>query len=72
MTVPRLAVLSIAAVVALSLAACGNGNDNAESTTETSSGSKLLARNVVLTLSEVKEVLPEMSQESALELDKNA
>jgi hypothetical protein len=72
MTVPRLAVLSISAVVALSLAACGNGNDNAESTGETSSGSKLLGRNVVLTLSEVKEVLPEMSQETATGEDETA
>jgi hypothetical protein len=72
MTVPRLAVLSIASVVALSLAACGNGNDNAESTGETSSGSKLLGRNVVLTLSEVKEVLPEMSQETATGEDETA
>jgi hypothetical protein len=72
MTVPRLGVLSIAAVVALSLAACGNGNDNAESTSETSSGSTLLPRNVVLTLSEVKQVLPEMSQESAMGGDETA
>jgi hypothetical protein len=73
MTVPPLAVLLIAAVVALSLpAACGNANDNAESTGETSSGSTLLPRNVVLTLSEVKEVLPEMSQESATGEDESA
>jgi hypothetical protein len=73
MTVPPLAVLLIAAVVALSLpAACGNANDNAESTGETSSGSTLLPRNVVLTLSEVKEVLPEMSQESATGEDETA
>ena len=72
MTVPRLAVLSIAAVVALSLAACGNGNDNAESTGETSSGSNLLPRNAVLTLSEVKELLPEMSQETATGEDETA
>ena len=72
MTVPRLAVLSIAAVVALSRAACGNGNDNAESTGETSSGSRLLPRNVVLTLSEVEEVLPEMSQETATGEDETA
>ena len=72
MTVPRLAVLSISAVVALSLAACGNGNDNAESTGETSSGSNLLPRNAVLTLSEVKELLPEMSQETATGEDETA
>jgi hypothetical protein len=72
MTVPRLAVLLIAAVVALSLAACGNGNDNSESTSETSSSSTLLPRNVVLTLSEVKEVLPEMSQETATGEDETA
>ena len=72
MTVPRLGVLSIAGAVILSLAACGNGNDNAESTSETSSGSTLLPRNVVLTLSEVKQVLPEMSQESAMGEDETA
>ena len=71
MTVPRLGVLSIAAVVALLLPACGNGNDNSESTSETSSGSTL-PRNVVLTLSEVKQVLPEMSQESATGEDESA
>jgi hypothetical protein len=73
MTVPRLAVLLIAAVVALSLpAACGNANDSSESTGETSSGSTLLGRNVVLTLGEVKQVLPEMSQESATGEDETA
>ena len=72
MTVPRLAVLLIPAVMALSLAACGNGNDNAESTSQKSSGSTLLPRNVVLTLSEVKQVLPEMSQESATGEDETA
>ncbi len=72
MTVPRLGVLSIAGVVALSLAARGNGNDNAESTSQESSGSTLLPRNVVLTLSEVKQVLPEMSQESAMGEDETA
>jgi hypothetical protein len=72
MSVPRLAVLLIAAVVPLSLPACGNGNDNSESTSETSSGSTLLPRNVVLTLSEVKQVLPEMSQESATGEDETA
>lgn len=72
MTVPRPAVLLIAAVVALSLPACGNGNDNSESTSETSSGSTLLPPNVVLTLSEVKEVLPEMSQETSTGEDETA
>jgi hypothetical protein len=71
LTVARLAVLSIAAVVTLSLPACGNGSDNAETTTETSSGSTL-PRNVVLTLGEVREVLPEMSQESATGEDESA
>jgi hypothetical protein len=71
MTVPRLAVLLIAAVVILLLPACGNGNDNSESTSETSSGSTLPS-NVVLTLSEVKEVLPEMSQETATGEDETA
>lgn len=82
MTVPRLALLLIAAVVALSLPACGNGNDNSESSSETSgessssepssSGAALLPRNVVLTLSEVKEVLPEISQETATGEDESA
>jgi hypothetical protein len=72
MSMPRLAVLLIAALVALSLPACGNGNDNSEPTSETSSGSTLLPRNVVLTLSEVKEVLPEMSQETATGEDETA
>jgi hypothetical protein len=72
MTLPRLAVLSIASVVTLSLAARGNGNDNSDSTSETSSGSTLLPRNVVPTLNEVKQVLPEMSQESATGEDETA
>jgi hypothetical protein len=72
MTVPRLAVLFIAAIVTISLPACGNGNDNSESTSETSSGSTLLPRNVVLTLSEVKQILPEMTQETATGEDDTA
>ena len=71
MTVPRLAVLLIAAVVALSLPASANGNDNSEPTSEMASGSTL-PRNVVLTLSEVKQVLPEMSQETATGEDETA
>jgi hypothetical protein len=64
--------LSIATVVALLLPACGGGGDASESTSETASGSTLLPRDVVLTLSEVKEVLPEMSQESATGEDETA
>jgi hypothetical protein len=67
----KLVALSIAAVVTLSLPACGNGSDNAEPTSETSSGSTL-PRNVILTLSEVREVLPEMTQETATGEDESA
>jgi len=67
----RLAVLLIAAVVALSLPASGYGNDNSESTRQTASGSTLTS-NAVLTLSEVKQVLPEMSQETASGQDETA
>jgi len=63
--------LSIAAVVALLLPACGGGGDSSESTSETASGSTL-PRDVVLTLNEVKEVLPEMSQETATGEDETA
>jgi len=64
--------LSIAAVVAaLLLPACGGGGDSSESTSETASASTL-PRDVVLTLNEVKEVLPEMSQETATGEDETA
>ncbi|MBV9455001.1 MAG: hypothetical protein JOZ19_12930 [Rubrobacter sp.] len=55
----------IAAVVALSLPGCGNGNG-------ASSGSTMLPSDVILTLSEVKEVLPEMTQETATGEDETA
>jgi hypothetical protein len=71
MTVPRLAVLLIAAVVALSLPACGNGNAIAESTSEIASGATL-PLNAVLTLGEVRQLLPEMSQEAATGADETA
>src|SRR5215208_2003981 len=45
----RHVALSIAAVVALLLSACGGGGDASESTSETASGSTL-PRDVVLTL----------------------
>ena len=64
LTVPRLAVLSIAAVVVLSLPACANGNGASSSST--------LPSNLILTLSEVKELLPEMSQETATGEDETA
>jgi hypothetical protein len=67
----RHVTLSIAAVVALLLPACGGGGDSSESTSETASSSTL-PRDVVLTLSEVKEVLPEMSQETATGEDETA
>jgi hypothetical protein len=69
--VPRLAVLLIAAVVALSLPASANGNDDSQPTSQMTTGSTL-PRNVVLTLSEVKQVLPEMSQETATGEDETA
>ena len=75
MTVARLAVLLIAAVVALSLPACGNGNGASESSSKTSgessnseptsSGAALLPRDAIISLSTVQEVLPEMTQETA-------
>ena len=71
MIVPRLAVLLIAAVVALSLPASANGNDDSQPTSQMTTGSTL-PRNVVLTLSEVKQVLPEMSQETAAGEDETA
>jgi hypothetical protein len=71
LTVPWLAVLLIAAVVALSLPASANGDAHSESTGEIASGSTL-PRNVVLTLSEVRQVLPEMSQETATGDDETA
>jgi hypothetical protein len=65
----------IAAAVALSLPACGNGNGASESSSNTSgessssesssSGAALLPRDVIISLSTVKEVLPEMTQETA-------
>jgi hypothetical protein len=68
----RHVTLSIAAVVAaLLLPACGGGGDSSESTSETASASTL-PRDVVLTLNEVKEVLPEMSQEIATGEDETA
>src|SRR5262249_45599882 len=71
MTVPWLAMLLMAAVVALWLPASASGNDLAEPTSQMASGSTL-PRNVVLTLSEVKQVLPEMSQETATGEDETA
>jgi hypothetical protein len=67
----RVVVLLIAAVVALSLPACGNANDHFASASAMASGSTL-PRNAVLTLSEVKQVLPEMSQETATGEDETA
>lgn len=64
-------MLLIAAVVALSLPARGYGYDFSESTGQTASGSTLTS-NAVLTLSEVKQVLPEMSQETATGEDETA
>jgi hypothetical protein len=64
LTVPRLAVLLIMAVVVLSLSACANGNGASSSST--------LPSNLILTLSEVKELLPEMSQETATGEDESA
>ncbi len=63
----RLVALLIVAVVVLSLPACGGGGGDSEP----SSGSTL-PRDVVIPLSEVKEVLPEMSQETATGVDETA
>ncbi|MDX6380985.1 MAG: hypothetical protein QOI57_2009, partial [Rubrobacteraceae bacterium] len=74
----RLAVLSIVAVVALSLSACGGGGGSessktsGESSSEPSSGAALLPRDVIIPLSEVKEVLPEMTQGTATGQDESA
>jgi len=62
----RFATLSIAAVVVLSLPACGGGGDSEPTSSST------LPRDVVIPLSEVKEVLPEMSQEIATGVDETA
>jgi hypothetical protein len=67
----RRAALWIVAVMAVSLPACGNGPNPSQSTGETASGATL-PRNVVLTLSEVQQVLPEMSQETATGEDETA
>jgi hypothetical protein len=69
--VPRLAVLVMAAMVALSLPASGYGKAHAESAGQAASDFTL-PRNVVLTLNEVKQVLPEMSQETASGEDETA
>jgi hypothetical protein len=71
----RHVALWIAAVVALSLAACGNGNGSSESPSTTSgessssepssSSATLLPGDAIISLSTVKEILPEMTQETA-------
>ena len=65
------AALLIVAVVALWLQAYGNGHAHAEPTSAMASGATL-PRNVVLTLNEVKQILPEMSQETATGQDETA
>jgi hypothetical protein len=79
LSVSRLTLLLIAAVVVLSLPACGNGNGASESSSKTSgetsgessssesssSGAALLPRDVIIPLSTVQDVLPEMTQETA-------
>ena len=67
----RRAALWIVAVMAIALPACRNGANHSESTGEMPSGATL-PHNVVLTLSEVKQVLPEMSQETATGEDETA
>lgn len=68
---PLHVVLLIAAVMALSLPASASGNDNSQPISQMASGITL-ARNAVLTLGEVKQVLPEMSQETASGEDETA
>lgn len=67
----RRAALLIVAVTAISLPASANGSDNSEPTSQMASGATLPG-NVVLTLSEVRQVLPEMSQETATGEDETA
>jgi hypothetical protein len=67
----RRAALGIVAAVAISLPAAATGSANAEPTSQIASGTTL-PRNVVLTLAEVKQVLPEMSQETATGEDETA
>jgi hypothetical protein len=76
--VPRLAPLLIVAVVALWLPACGAGHGGSASSSKTSSDSgeasspSTLARDVVVPLSTVKKILPEMTQETATGANKAA
>ena len=68
---PRLTVLLIAAGLVLSLPAPAKGSSHPAQTGQTASSATLPA-NAVLTLGEVKQVLPEMSQEIASGEDETA
>jgi hypothetical protein len=67
----RRAALGLVAVMAIALLAGRSGAAHAQSTAQTASGATL-ARNAVLTLDEVKQVMPEMSQETATGEDETA
>jgi hypothetical protein len=76
LTAPRRAALLIAATVVLSLSACGGrkGGPEPSSVAQTapSGGATLLPRDAIIPLSAVREVLPEMSRETATGLDETA
>ena len=69
--VDLLAALLVAAVMALALATCGCGR-HASSVPSQSSHAPVLPRAAILSLSTVKEVLPEMSRETATGQDETA
>ena len=67
----QLAAPSIVAVMAFALATCGCGSDTSNSPSRTSHGS-VLPRDLILPLTAVQEVLPEMSRETATGRDETA
>jgi hypothetical protein len=67
----QFAVPSTAAVLALALATCGCGSQTSNAPSITSHGS-VLPRDLIIPLSTVREVLPEMSRETATGKDETA
>jgi membrane protease YdiL (CAAX protease family) len=67
----RFAVPSSAAVMAFALANCGCGSQTSNAPSRTSHGS-VLPRDLIIPLSTVREVLPEMSRETATGQDETA
>jgi uncharacterized protein len=67
----RFAAPSTAAVLALALATCGCGSQTSNAPSMTSHGS-VLPRDLIIPLSTVREVLPEMSRETATGQDETA